>query len=262
MKESLEFYNQFDNKLIKDYANANKRLKSAIENLAKFIPFKNDIEILDIGCGIGWSTFEFSRFFPKAIVQGIDLSPILIKKAKTLFNNHNLSYDVFDITKDIPKNTFDVIVMIDVYEHIPIHHRNDFHLSLLNLLKEDGRIIMACPSVFHQNYLKENNPEGLQPIDEDIDQNVIQGLGRDIEGEIIYFEYQKIWRAYDYLYAVLQKGVYYNCKIDIKTSTTFQIENQNQRLKRLKDNLNIEFNIINKQSLINRILKKVKKKIS
>ena len=99
--------------------------------------------ILDIGCGIGWSTHEFANYFNEAVVKGIDLSPVLINTADRLFNRDNLSYQVFDITSNVPTQTFDAVVMIDVYEHIPKKERANFHLALKKLLKRQRKITIS-----------------------------------------------------------------------------------------------------------------------
>src|SRR5690606_6765376 len=124
-----------------------------------YIP-ENSESILDIGCGLGWSSYEFSKHFQRVAVKGIDLSPVLIEKASTLFINNNLSFEVFDITKDLPKETYDAIVMIDVYEYIPCEERFNFHDAIKKLMRPNGRLILACPSKYHQDYLRKNNPKG------------------------------------------------------------------------------------------------------
>src|SRR5690554_3862752 len=173
MKESLEFYNHFDKKLINDYVLGNKRLVSAIHNLGKFIP-KDSKNILDIGCGLGWSSHEFAKAFPSSQVLAVDLSPVLIDTASKLFDDlENLTFKSYDLTQGLPIGLRDAIVMIDVYEHIPIIDREQFHKSIKDVLTNNGRFILACPSKYHQEYLKKNNPDGLQPIDEDVDFNTI-----------------------------------------------------------------------------------------
>lgn len=256
MKESLKFYNRFDSKLIQDYAKANKRIKNAIESLAQFI-LPDQTEILDIGCGLGWSTYEFSRFFKSSNFQGIDISPVLIDKAQKLFNNKNLNYKTFDVLENIPDKKFDVIVMIDVYEHIPLKNRIAFHESLNALLKDNGRIILACPSIYHQKYLKKYKPEGLQPVDEDVSLSDLNIISKDINGELIYFEYKSIWRTYDYFYAVIQKSITYDSNLKIRSDIEYNIENKSIRLKKLKNNLGIDIPKKKSSQFVRKIIKKL-----
>lgn len=242
MQESLEFYNKFDRKLIDDYIYGNKRLESAIIELSRFLP-EDSNKILDVGCGIGWSSYEMSKYCPNAKIEGVDLSPILIETAQKLFSNMNLSYRVLNVLNYNILGTYDSVMMIDVYEHIPKSDRKLFHKSLKDLLKDQGRVIMACPTKFHQNWLRINKPEGLQPVDEDVDWETISQLSKDIEGEIIYFEYQKIWSSFDYLYAVIQVNPQYDFNQEIKMNSELILEEKPSRIDRVYKSLNINFKI-------------------
>jgi SAM-dependent methyltransferase len=259
MKNALEFYNVFDKKLIDDYIYQNARIESAITSLGSFIP-ENSKHILDIGCGLGWSSHEFSIHFKEAKVLGIDFSPVLVDTAQKLFNNQNLEYKVFDITKELPSNKYDVIIMMDVYEHIPVEERHTFHESVSKILNENGRLILACPSKFHQEWLRNNNREGLQPVDEDVDVQTILDIAKDIKGEVIYFSYQKIWRSFDYLYAVIEINPQYLSKSKLKYNTEIITENIGERIKRVKENLNLIYDN-NKKNKDEVILKKILKKV-
>lgn len=261
MPQPLEFYNKFDRKLLRDYVLGNKRIESAITSLSSFIPLDSQ-NILDIGCGIGWSSHEFSKKFENALVEGIDLSPVLIEKASRLFKNDNLSFKIFDITKNLPGNRYDAILMIDVYEHISQNNRSNFHKSLKSILKRHGKIMMACPSKFHQTWLKENKPEGLQPIDEDIDFSVINDLAMDLGGEIIYFEYKTIWKNLDYFYAVIELNPKYGV-IRKLPNMPLHLEEKLSRQNRVKKNLGILVELptetVNSKSIFIRVENKIKK---
>jgi SAM-dependent methyltransferase len=242
VKKSLDYYNNFDIKLIKDYVYGNKRIESAIINLGAFIPV-DVANILDIGCGLGWSTFEFSKHFKKAKVLGVDLSPVLIERARDFFSNENLSYDVYDVTTSVPEIKFDAIVLIDVYEHIPKEERYKFHISLKNMLNDKGRLMLACPSKFHQSWLKENNPSGLQPIDEDVDFGTILDLAKDVNGEVLFFEYQKIWNNLDYFYSVIDVAPKYGAEYNHRSFCKIKLEDQKLRVLRVRDKLNFVIDI-------------------
>ncbi|MFD2550389.1 class I SAM-dependent methyltransferase [Bizionia sediminis] len=266
MKESLDYYNQFDKKLINDYVTGNRRIISAIKRLSQFIP-ENSGSVLDIGCGIGWSSHEFAKAFPNSQVLAVDLSPVLIETAKKLFENQkNLFFRSYDLTEGLPKGKFNAIVMIDVYEHIPLSDRTDFHHALKNKLDVNGRVILACPSKYHQNFLKRYNPSGLQPIDEDVDFETIRTIAKDIDGEIILFEYQGIWNNYDYLYAVIELKPQYGDKTRKIKLDALDVEPKSSRVKRVNSKLDIFIEAENKDIIktmnIRSILKRLKKKFN
>jgi len=227
------FYDNFDKKLIDDYVLGNPRIESAIKELGSFIK-PSSTSILDIGCGIGWSSHEFAKTFASTKIYGIDLSPKLIERAKALFLRSNLEYHCVDITENFSFDSkFDAVSLIDVYEHIPLNSREEFHACLKLFLNDGSRVLLACPSKFHQNWLRANKPEGLQPVDEDVDFKTIQKLSSDIDCEVIFFSYKKIWKAYDYFYAVLERRPRYSSDGEITQQSPIVLESQAERYKRL-----------------------------
>jgi len=264
MKESLEYYNKFDKKLINDYVLGNKRIVNAIRQLGSFIP-KNSKNILDIGCGLGWSSHEFAKAFSTSEVLAVDLSPVLIDTASKLFDSqNNLTFKSYDLTQGLPKNIYNAIVMIDVYEHIPLVDRVEFHKSIKNILAKNGRFILACPSKYHQDYLKKNNPSGLQPVDEDVDFETINNIAKDIDGEVTFFEYQNIWNNYDYLYAVIERNPQYGNRDKAIKGSVLNLEQQKERELRVKLKLGIHIKqkkTKNKATSIKSVLKRIKNKL-
>lgn len=205
-KSPLEFYNDFVEKLLKDFVLSNPRTEQAIMSGMKMIDFSNK-DVLDIGCGIGWSSYEFSKRAHSVI--GIDLSDKLISVAGGLFEKENLEFKQLDVTEaeiDLGK-AFDVVTLLDVFEHIPDLERNKFIKSINKALKSSGLVYLSCPSVYHQAWLRKEQPEGLQPVDEDIDLKILTDFASKLDGgDVMYFSYKSIWRANDYFHAVIQKG--------------------------------------------------------
>lgn len=206
MERVADFYNQRTTKFLKDYIYGNPRTISAIQFAVSEVP-KGSARILDIGCGIGWSTWELHQSNPSAMVYGVDLSGELIRVANQLFNepgikfsNHNILN--WELGADEP---FDVVVGLDVYEHIALDQRPAFHDVLNRLLTPDGIVILSCPTVRHQNYLKNYKPEGLQPIDEDVTLEILETLAMDISGSVVSYEEVSIWSSGDYLHSVITR---------------------------------------------------------
>jgi SAM-dependent methyltransferase len=247
-----EYYNDFKKKLVLDYINNNPRVESSILEMLRKAPV-NAQNILDIGCGIGWSSYAMHTNFPDKQISAIDLSKVLIETANILFRNPSTEFVQADVTDaDFFTNTsFDYVVMIDVFEHIPSSERISFINHLNRITKNNCRFYFSCPTVYHQNFLKVNNPSGLQPIDEEIDLNVMIDFAKKINGEITFYNFVSIWNTNDYFHCVIDKKVEF--EPDHKKSFNYQVESRDQRIERV---LNTKIKDIFSAEEINLFLKK------
>ena len=206
---SKNFYNTFNRQLIYDFVFGNLIAEAAIKYALASIP-PNVKSILDIGCGIGWSTSEIKRAFPKASVVGVDLSEPLVDIGRALFGDLDIQFKQWDAVNDRPFAVmFDAIIMLDVYEHIGVEDRANFHNKLDSMLSERGVIILSCPTITHQNHLRKHNPSGLQPINEDVTRETLENLGRDTNAVLAEFCPVSIWRREDYFHAFLNRNPTY-----------------------------------------------------
>lgn len=206
MEAAEKYYNKFSADLMSDYIEGNPRTEAAIKHIFNWIPSQSK-SLLDVGCGVGWTSFEVANKFDTAEVFGVDLSPESIKIAQKLFKKSNLHYERRDITiqKFEYGKTFDAVFLVDVYEHIPSEFRPFFHKSISEILNKNGRVILTCPSILQQQWVKKYKPEGLQPVDEEIGMPELHQFAQDVEGEVIYFSYKQIWDTNDYFHAVIEK---------------------------------------------------------
>ncbi|MBL7794523.1 MAG: class I SAM-dependent methyltransferase [Saprospiraceae bacterium] len=198
------YYDNFLERLVRDFLFGNRRIMAAIRfALGQF--GHRPVQILDIGCGLGWTSFEMARHFTGAKVQGIDLSGQLIDTASQLFRRQNLVYQKTDVTSAafVFDRRFDAVLLIDVYEHIPAEDRQAFHQSLRRLLAPHARVVLTCPTVFHQQWLRDNQPEGLQPVDEDLVLADMLKMAEDLGGRLCVFAQQSIWHGNDYFHAMI-----------------------------------------------------------
>lgn len=170
---------------------------------------KKTDNVLEIGCGIGTVTGLISKVVKKGKVTANDISPKSIEVAKKrLHKTKNISYIVGDIISLEIKEKFDVIVLPDVLEHIPM----DEHIILFNklnkLIKKTGWIFIHIPNPFYLDYLVKNTPEKLQELDQPLHlshlSNVFENTGFFIQELNNYSIYIK---ENDYQYIILKSTV-------------------------------------------------------
>lgn len=206
IKTVEEFYDDFQERLLQDYLLGNERVEAALKSVFQHFP-DGMSRILDIGCGLGWSSAEMAGAFPEARVIGIDLSAELVRTANRLFGRPNLQFQKADIFTDelVYDQPFDAITLIDVYEHIPSERRADFHAKLDRLLAAEGRLLITCPTVLHQEWLRQHQPDGLQPIDEDVTAADMLVLADAVGATLTHFDYRSIWHRNDYFHALIER---------------------------------------------------------
>jgi len=207
--EIAKFYDAFGQKLIRDYINQNRRLYLAIEFAKSRIP-PGAKAVLDLGCGIGFSTLELSSAFPNSHFTGLDISNHLIEIAKRLFPRSNstfISGDLFEL--EIDAESVDVVVMLDSYEHFPKSTRKELHSFLNRVLTRDGILVLTTPSPQHQHYLARENPSNLQIIDEVVTAEDLLALGADTGASLTCYQSLPVFMTNNYLYACLERTPVY-----------------------------------------------------
>lgn len=228
-----DFYDHFGKRMINDYLYGNPRVERAIERVCRFIT-PNMTRVLDIGCGIGISSAEFASRHKQIRVLGVDISPQNIKVATSLFANDRITFQVSTISDGVVEGTFDLIAMLDVYEHIPHSARTEVHDRLRELLAERGVLILTVPSPLHQAYLRDNDPQELQIVDEDVTVEDAIKLSHDISATLMCFEYVSVWRTNDYLHIVIQRNPTFAELASCKPNTLRRLQ---RRIKRLRGRL-------------------------
>lgn len=142
-----EYYWAYQNTLAKEYY---------IPLLSEWgIPI-NEKKILDIGCGNGGFTAAFGDAGSAA--TGVEIKSFNWK------NNPNVQYVVQDINADNALDTlgsdFDLIILRDVIEHIPLNEKLTFIKSSLNFGSPEAKILVTFPpfyspyGIHQQTFLK------------------------------------------------------------------------------------------------------------
>lgn len=119
--------------------------------------------ILDLGCGTGWLAGILGRFGP---TTGIDLSPLAIHRAQTLYPDVRfMAGSFFDL--ELPDEAFDVVVSVQVLDHMEDQPR--FVDLVARLLARGGHLILITPNAWNLAHWTRPDLEkfsgGLQPIE-------------------------------------------------------------------------------------------------
>ena len=198
------YYDERVGDKLRDFTHPLPRIEAAIQTLADWAPF-NPRRILEIGCGVGATSWRMARAWPQAEVIGADISPLSIDVANTCFKRPNLSYRAGPIREGVLNGEFELVLMMDVYEHIPPTDRKGLHTVLKSLLGAESRFILTIPTPSNQDYARIHCPSELQPVDENIGLSEIATLAEDTNTKLLYYREVGIWRYGDYFHMVLGK---------------------------------------------------------
>lgn len=141
-------------KIAKKVSEFAKHIKSYTE--------KNNLKMLELGCGTGEYTKKVARLFPKSKIIGLDISEQTVSIAKMKCKeNENVSFVVKSAYHSgFPKESFDVIFGFYVLHHLSILK---FRKEMFRILKSGGVAFFYEPNLINpavyliksNKYLKE-----------------------------------------------------------------------------------------------------------
>jgi SAM-dependent methyltransferase len=107
------------------------------------------ITILDAGTGYGQYAYFMSKALEPCEIEAIDIKTDWIADCKNFFENrkiNNVKFSVEDLTQINYSEKFDLILCVDVMEHIP----DDVAVfkNFFKALKPNGFLIINTPSVY------------------------------------------------------------------------------------------------------------------
>lgn len=119
---------------------------SAMEFVLEKVRALSPTSVADIGTGDGRLVRELANALPDTPVTGVDYSERAIQLARAL--NPGLDFRCLDIIKEPLEERFDIITLIEVFEHIPLDLAPGFAAALKPLVREGGHLIVTVP---HRN---------------------------------------------------------------------------------------------------------------
>jgi SAM-dependent methyltransferase len=154
--------------------------------------------ILDAGSGFGQYSYRISRLFPKALIKAVDVKEEQIFDCNQFFLktklNDRVIFEKADLTKYIEENQFDLILSVDVMEHIEddIQVFKNFHTSLTN----KGMLLISTPSDQGGSDAHDHEDDNVSGF---IDEHVRDGYNiEDIKNKLRMAGFKEISARYQY----------------------------------------------------------------
>jgi trans-aconitate 2-methyltransferase len=168
--------------------------------------------VLEIGCGVGTLTKLIAKSCTKGLIKATDISDESIKYAKTFLKNYkNVDYQVTNMSDFISDIKFDIIVLADVLEHIPKSYHSTLFSTISNHMHKNSALIIHIPHFKLIEFLKENQPEKLQIIDQPISPLDLISVAEKNNLMLTKYEaYGLFSKDIDYVFATFRNFQQYN----------------------------------------------------
>jgi len=165
-KEVEDFYNTF--KVHQKKLGVNIRHKTIFKNLKK-AGLKANSNVIEIGCGIGTVSSLIIKHISSGSFVGVDISQESIEMARQINKGHaNAEFIVSDMSTFSHPKKFDVVVLPDVLEHIPVEQHNNLFKILNEVTTKDAFVLINIPEPNCLNWMRKHHPDKLQIIDQSL----------------------------------------------------------------------------------------------
>lgn len=152
-------------------------------------------EILDAGSGFGQYSYFISTLNSRWKITGVDVKPEQIEDCNQFFdkirNGNQVKFEEADLTKFKKEETYDLILSVDVMEHIleDVEVFKNFHHSL----KKGGMVLISTPSDQGGSDVHDEHEESF------IDEHVRDGYNiHEIEDKLKSAGFSKVEARYAY----------------------------------------------------------------
>lgn len=177
-KEKFDtFYIEFEDKFRGTREDIKQRVADYLVYLEK-LPFKKeDIKVLDVGCGRGeWLELLNEKGYK---TKGIDLNRVMVAKSQELGLNVE-EYDVIEYLKLLKDESLSVITGFHIIEHLPFDILVEMYKESYRVLKSGGMVIFETPNpenVFVGTSNFYTDPTHINPIPPITSQFTLEHLG-------------------------------------------------------------------------------------
>ena len=198
------------------YLTGKESKEEATENLIKLIASKAKIKkgskLLDIGCGIGGTSFWLAKNY-SCDVTGITISPVQVEMAEKISSEINISnkpkFRIMDANNLDIRDKYNVLWAVEMISHL--QKRNEFFNKCANILDQKGKFCIA--DWFKEENLNKNKEERyIRPINDRMmvslqsSKDYIKGLERN-GLKLIYHEdiSDRVKKTWDFCLDIIKR---------------------------------------------------------
>lgn len=156
---------------------------------------KHTATILDAGSGFGQYSYYLSKQSKKWNILGVDVKTEQIEDCNRFFNqigrSEQVKFEYADLTKFKQENTYDLVLSVDVMEHIleDVDVFKNFYASL----KTGGMLLISTPSDQGGSDVHDDHDHSF------VDEHVRDGYNiNEIEEKLNVAGFQKVESVYSY----------------------------------------------------------------
>lgn len=141
------FYKLLDLLLLRAWYIKKEIRKWAVQVSVSKFHVSGEIEILDAGCGFGQYSYYLSTIDKSWKILGVDIWKEHIQECNDFFiklKKDYITFKIADLTRFIEKEKFDLIITVDVMEHILEDEKVFYNFN--RSLKVGGMLLISTPS--------------------------------------------------------------------------------------------------------------------
>ncbi len=163
--------------------------------------------VLEIGCGIGTLTSLLARVVRNGKIVATDISDESIAHARKELKHTNIEFITADIIDHSLTRKFDLIVLADVLEHVPIEYHPAIFKNLSSMMLADSVLAINIPFPLFNAWAIENTPEKMQIIDQALHTDDLLSAAYPAGLHLAQLESYSLWTSpCDYQWIIFHKN--------------------------------------------------------
>jgi trans-aconitate 2-methyltransferase len=154
-----------------------------------------DLDVLELGCGVGTLTELLARALgDSGTLVAVDSSPKSVELAgERLRASRNVELITADIVDLTLERSFDVVVLPDVIEHVPIESHSKLFASVRRWVRDTGWVLVHMPNPFFLEWCHTNRPDLLQQLDQPVHTDSLVASTHVNDLAVHYLDTYSIW---------------------------------------------------------------------